>query len=561
MEHGIPLPTKKSKVGCYWIFTPKVGPDGKLARLKDCLVAKGYTQIFGLDYGDTFSLVAKMTSIRLLLSVAVMQDWPRYQLDIKNSFLHGDLQEEVYMEQPPGFVAQGESGLVYKLRKSFYGLKQSPRAWFGRFNAVVKEFGMCQSIANHSVFYRLSGIRCTYLIVYVDDIIIIGNDHDGIKHLKAHLFKHFQTKDMGKFRYFLGIEVAKSKDEISISQRKYALDILEETRLTDCKPVESPMDPNVKLLLGQGVIRRSRKILKIVTRPDISFAVSIVSQFLNAPRDTHWEAALRIVKYIKGAPGKALLYENKGGTEVSCYADANYDGCPFSKRSTSGYCIFFGGNQVSLKSKNQNVVARSSVEAEYCAMANATCELIWIKQLLEELRFCKVSQMKLIRDNQAALHIASNPIFHERTKHIEIDYHFVQEKLLDGLIVTEFLADGFTKSLRGPRLKYIYSKLGAYDVYVPFWIMPTLSSLESFECESCHLGKHTRGVFPKCVNNRVSAPFSLVHTHVWSPSRVCSTLGFQYFVTFSDNYSRSTWLFLMKIVLNYFQYSKTAVLK
>ena len=148
----VSLPPGKSKVGCRWTFTPKVGPDGKLDRLKARLVAKGYTQIFGLDYSDTLSLVAKMTSIRVFLSMAAILDLPQYQLDIKNAFLHGDLQEEVYMEQPPGFIAQGESGPVCKLCKSLYGLKQSPRAWFGRFSFVVKEFGMFPSKADHSVF-------------------------------------------------------------------------------------------------------------------------------------------------------------------------------------------------------------------------------------------------------------------------------------------------------------------------------------------------------------------------------------------------------------------------
>lgn len=478
----VPLPPGKSKVGCRWIFTPKVGPDGNLDRLKARLVAKGYTQIFGLDYGDTFSPVAKMTSIRILLSMAAIRDWPLHQLDIKNAFLHGDLEEEVYMEQPPGFVAQGESGLVCKLKKALYGLKQSPRAWFGRFSSVVKSFGMKQSNADHSVFFRTSGTKNIYLVVYVDDIVITGNDLTGIQELKNHLFRQFQTKDMGKLRYFLGIEVAKSKDGISISQRKYALDILEEAHLTDCKPIDSPMDPNVKLLPNQGEpledqgkYRRlvGRLNYLTVTRPDISFAVSIVSQFLNSPRDTHWEAALRILKYIKGAPGKGLLYENKGNEEVKCYSDASYDGCPFSRRSTSGYCVLLGGNLVSWKSKKQSVVSRSSAEAEYRAMANATCELVWVKRLLKELKFGNVTPMTLICDNQAALHIASNPVFHERTKHIETDCHFVRDKLMDGTIVTKFvvsneqLADVFTKSLRGPRINYMCNKLGAYDIYAP----------------------------------------------------------------------------------------------
>ncbi|GAU27876.1 hypothetical protein TSUD_159700 [Trifolium subterraneum] len=534
----VPLPPGKSLVGCRWVYTVKVGPDGKIDRFKARLVAKGYTQIFGLDYSDTFSPVAKMASVRLFLSIAAIQHWSLHQLDIKNAFLHGDLEEEVYMEQPPGFVAQGESSnMVCRLHRSLYGLKQSPRAWFGRFSTIVQQFGMIRSEADHSVFYRHSVQGCIYLIVYVDDIVITGSDQQGILQLKQYLSNQFQTKDLGKLRYFLGIEVAQSTDGIVISQRKYAMDILEETGLLNAKPVDTPMDPNVKLLPNQGeplsdsgryrrlvgklnyltvtrpdisfavsvvsqflnspcqehmdaVIRilkyikgapgkgRYRRLVGklnylTVTRPDISFAVSVVSQFLNSPCQEHMDAVIRILKYIKGAPGKGLIYEDKGYTQIVGYSDADWAGSPIDRRSTSGYCVLVGGNLISWKSKKQNVVARSSAEAEYRAMALVTCELIWLKQLLKELQFENARPMTLVCDNQAALHIASNPVFHERTKHIEIDCHFVREKIESGDIVTSFvnsndqLADVFTKSLRGPRINYICGKLGAFDLYAP----------------------------------------------------------------------------------------------
>ncbi|RVX06964.1 Retrovirus-related Pol polyprotein from transposon RE2 [Vitis vinifera] len=451
------LPIAVRKVGCRWVYAVKVGPDGQVDRLKARLVAKGYTQVYGSDYGDTFSPVAKIASVRLLLSMAAMCSWPLYQLDIKNAFLHGDLAEEVYMEQPPGFVAQGESGLVCRLRRSLYGLKQSPRAWFSRFSSVVQEFGMLRSTADHSVFYHHNSLgQCIYLVVYVDDIVITGSDQDGIQKLKQHLFTHFQTKDLGKLKYFLGIEIAQSSSGVVLSQRKYALDILEETGMLDCKPVDTPMDPNVKLVPGQGEPLgdpgRYRRL---------------------SPCDSHWDAVIRILRYIKSTPGQGVLYENRGHTQVVGYTDADWAGSPTDRRSTSGYCVFIGGNLISWKSKKQDVVARSSAEAEYRAMALATCELIWLRHLLQELRFGKDEQMKLICDNQAALHIASNPVFHERTKHIEVDCHFIREKIASGCVATSFvnsndqLADIFTKSLRGPRIKYICNKLGAYDVYAP----------------------------------------------------------------------------------------------
>ena len=217
------------------------------------MVAKGHTQIYDSDYYDTFSFVAKMTFVCLLLSVVAMSSWPLYQLDIKNAFFYGDLAEEVYIEQLPGFIAQGESGLVCRLRRSLYGLKQSPRAWFGRFSFVVQEFGMTRSTSGHSVFYHhTSSGQCIYLIVYVGDIVITDNDQDGIRKLKQHLFNHFQTKDFEKLKYFLGIEITQSNSGVVMSQRKYVLDILEETGMLDCKPVDTLMDPNVKLVPGQG---------------------------------------------------------------------------------------------------------------------------------------------------------------------------------------------------------------------------------------------------------------------------------------------------------------------
>ena len=198
----VPCPSGKRPVGCRWVYTVKANPDGTLDRLKARLVAKGYFQIYGVDFSETFSPVAKLSSVRIIISLAATFHWPLYQLDVKNAFLHGDLTDEVYMEQPPGFVAQGESSqLVCKLKKSLYGLKQSPRAWFGRFSLVVTKFGLHRCGVDHSVFYKLSKHGKIWLLVYVDDIIITGDDIQGIKEQKMFLQKKFNTKDLGdRFR-------------------------------------------------------------------------------------------------------------------------------------------------------------------------------------------------------------------------------------------------------------------------------------------------------------------------------------------------------------------------
>ncbi|KAM3291620.1 putative mitochondrial protein like [Capsicum chacoense] len=389
---SVHLPNVKSIVGSRWIYTVKVGSDETVDQLKARLIVKGYTQIYGLDYGDMFSPVTKIASVRLLIPLAAMHHSPLHQLDIKNAFLHGELAEEFYMEQPPGFVAKMESDLVCRLKRSLYGLKQSPRAWFDRFSSVPQQFGMCQSKADHSVFYRYnSPAKNIFLVVYVDNIVITGNDPEGTSQLKQHLFSHFQTKDLGKLKYILGIEVAQSKTSIAILLRNYALDILEESCMLNCKPIDTPMDPNIKLVPGQGEPlkdpgRYRRLVGKLnyltITRPDISLAVSVVSQFLQDPCKDHWDAVIRILKYIKKAPRQGLLYKDKGHTDIVGYSDADWAGSPSDKRSTSGYCVMIGSNLISWNSKKQDVVARSSVEAKYRAMALATCEFIWLKQLL-----------------------------------------------------------------------------------------------------------------------------------------------------------------------------------
>ncbi|GJU37419.1 putative RNA-directed DNA polymerase [Tanacetum coccineum] len=360
-------------VGCRWVFTIKMNSDGSIDRYKARLVAKGYTQTYGIDYEETFAPVAKINTIRILISLAANQEWPLHQFDVKNAFLNGNLEEEVYMELPPG-VMNSEKGKVCKLKKALYGLKQSPRAWFGRFTKSMKAFGYRQSNSDHTLFVKRKAGKLTALIVYVDDMVVTGDDTEEIEALKNYLSQEFEMKDLGQLKYFLGIEVARSIQGISMSQRKYTLDLLAETGMLDCKPVDTPIEANHQLGMfpnqspcDKGRYQRlvGRLIYLSHTRPDIAYAISVVSQFMHNPSKDHMKAVFRILRYLKKSPGKGLLFKKGGNMEVMGYTDADWAGNAVNMRSTSGYFMFVCGNLVTFRSKKQKVVARSSAESKF----------------------------------------------------------------------------------------------------------------------------------------------------------------------------------------------------
>lgn len=476
------LPKGKKTVGCKWVFTVKCKADGSIDRYKARLVAKGYTQAYGIDYEETFAPVAKMNTIRVLLSIAVNLDWQLHQLDVKNAFLNGELSEEVYMDSPPGWE-ESFRGKVCKLRRSLYGLKQSPRAWFERFTGTVKKYGYLQCQADHTLFTKHSSSgSITMLIVYVDDIVLTGNDDKEIQQLKSFLAREFEIKDLGNLKYFLGMEVARSKKGICINQRKYVLDLLKETGMTNCKPAETPMDLSTKLgsFLDSAPVdkaRYQRLVGKLIylshTRPDIAFSVSLVSQFMNNPNEEHWGAVLRILRYLKMTPGQGIYFKKSEDRSIRVFTDADWAGSVVDRRSTTGYCTYVWGNLVTWRSKKQNVVSRSSAEAEFRAMAHGLCEGMWLQRLLSEIKAPMLKPMELFCDNQAAISIAKNPVYHDRTKHVEIDRHFIKEKLEDGVIKLSYIptgsqvADVFTKALSRASFDVLCSKLGTSNIYRP----------------------------------------------------------------------------------------------
>jgi Reverse transcriptase (RNA-dependent DNA polymerase) len=479
MWNIVPRPSEKNTVGCKWVYSLKHTPEGKVDRFKARLVANNYTQTYGVDYEETFAPVAKMNTVRTLISCAVNFGWDLCQLDVKNVFLRGDLKEEVYMEIPPNFANEQLKGKVCRLKRSLYGLKQSSRAWFDRFSMTMKKLGYQQSNIDHTIFIQWKGEKICILVVYVDDIVLMGNDPVEMKRFKASLAKEFEMKDLGELRYFLGIEVVRSKKGVILSQQKYVLDLQSDTGMLGCRPVNTQIDPNHKLSeeIGDQVEKGQyqRLVGKLIylthTRPNISYAVRMVSRYMHDPRVSHQETVYRILRYLKGCSGKMVFFGKKRHMRVEVYTDADWVGCLDDRKSTSGYCAFVGGNLVSWRSKKQNVVARSTAEAEYRAMAHGVSEGLWLRRLLLELGLFEDKPIMLYCYNKAAINIANNLIKHDRTKHVEINRHFIKDKLDEGIMYMSFvrtkeqIADVFTKRLSITNFSNVIDKMSMINIY------------------------------------------------------------------------------------------------
>ncbi|GKB64405.1 putative reverse transcriptase domain-containing protein [Tanacetum coccineum] len=444
----------------------------------------------GIDFHETFSPVIKSTTIRVVLSLAVTNNWPPRQLDIQNAFLHGNLKEQVYMKQPPAFIDPQRPNHVCLLHKSLYGLKQAPRAWFERLSKALFDLGFKGSKTDPSLFIYSRGDTLLYILVYVDDIIVTGNNKGTIDNIICQLGSAFALKDLGPLNYFLGIEIVPHVSGILLSQKKYILELLQSAGLSNCNPVSSPMVTSSSLSLDDSTAfsnpvkyRQVVGSLQYVTlsRPDIAFAVNKVCQYMHAPTENHWSAVKRILRYLHGTVEHGMLIRRSSGstlqaftdvlwkgnpdTSLEAFSDADWAGDSDDRRSTGGFAIYLGSNLISWTARKQRTVSRSSTEAEYKALADTVAELTWLQALLHELGIRSSSTPILWCDNLGATYLSANPIFRARTKHVEIDYHFVREKVAQGdlrvqhISTHDQIADIFTKPLPTPRFLFLRSKL------------------------------------------------------------------------------------------------------
>uniref|UniRef100_A0A2N9FVX2 Integrase catalytic domain-containing protein n=1 Tax=Fagus sylvatica TaxID=28930 RepID=A0A2N9FVX2_FAGSY len=471
----VPPPPNHNVVGCKWVYKLKTHSDGSIARYKARLVAKGFHQQQGVDFDETFSPVIKPPTVRMVLSLAVSLNWPLRQLDVSNAFLHGILKEEVYMSQPQGYIDPQHPHYVCKLHKSIYGLKQAPRAWFERFTGQLLQFGFAASTADSSLFIYRTKTTIAYLLLYVDDIVLTSNTPTFLDHLIHHLRLVFDLKDLGPLNYFLGIQVTRDSTGLHLSQAKYATTLLHKHQMLHTKLISTPCIPNTRLSLHDGTKLHDPHAYRSLvgalhyltfTRPDLSFAVHQVCQYMASPTSVHLMAAKRILRYLKGTLHLGISFK-PGPLTLSAFTDADWTGDPDDRRSTSGLLVYLGPNPITWSANKQLTVSRSSTESEYRALALASAELCWFRTLLKDLGVFISAAPILWCDNISALAIASNPVFHARTKHIEVDFHFVRERVLRKDLAVKFvstldqLADIFTKSLPPHRFLALRSHLMA----------------------------------------------------------------------------------------------------
>ncbi len=460
-----PLPQGKQAVGGRWVYAVKESADGTLTH-KARYVAKGYSQIKDVDYFETYAPTTKMTSVRVLMQLAAQLDLVVHQLDVKTAYLNSPIDCEIYLEQAEGYEIEGENNekLVYKLNKSLYGLKQSGRNWNSVLNDELIEIGFKQSLADPCMYVKHDGKNIVIILIWVDDILVASSSTSMLDNVKVMLSKKFKMKDLGVISRFLGIDFKVKPGNITMSQESYLKKVLERFGMADCKPKSLPSEQ--KLTFSEKAEpfdpkRYSEAIGSLIyamtcTRPDISWIVTKLAQFAQRPTIDHWTALKHVFRYLKGTLDYKLCFQKcENDLKLTGFSDADWGGAE-DRKSTSGYCFMLNksGAAISWRSKKQPTVALSTCEAEYIATTIATQEAKFLTQLLDEIDVQKTVQpVELFVDNQGTIALAKDPIRNQRSKHIDIKYHFIRSEIKNGSIAVYYVpsednvADVFTKPM------------------------------------------------------------------------------------------------------------------
>ncbi|PNY07765.1 putative copia-type polyprotein [Trifolium pratense] len=476
----VELPKGEKAVGVKWIYKTKVNEKGEIDKFKARLVAKGYTQKYGIDYSEVFAPVARHDTIRMVIALAALNNWTVFQLDVKSAFLHGELVEQVFVEQPPGYVKKESKHMVYKLKRALYGLKQAPRAWYSRIDAYFSQTGFHKCPYEHTLYIK-TGEKGNFLIVclYVDDLIFTGNDECLFKEFKQSMMKEFEMTDLGMMKYFLGIEVVQSAAGIFICQKKYAQEVLERFKMDDCNPVQIPIVPGTKLTRDVEGTKIDNTYYKqmvgslmyiTATRPDLTYAVSLISRYMESPTELHHQVVKKILRYLKGTVNYGLFYKKSEINELVGFSDSDYAGDLDDRKSTSGYVFLLSGAAVSWSSKKQPVVTLSTTEAEFIAAASCVCQGIWLRRILEEVKHTQQGPLMLFCDNSSTIKLSKNPVLHGRSKHIDVRFHFLRDLTKEEVVKLcycrsdEQIADIFTKPLKVDSFMKLRALLGMCSI-------------------------------------------------------------------------------------------------
>ncbi|KAJ9684091.1 hypothetical protein PVL29_016537 [Vitis rotundifolia] len=459
----VDLPPGAKTIGCKWIFKRKLKQDGSIEKYKARLVAKGFKQRKDVDYFDTFAPMTRIASIRVLIALASIHNLVVHQMDVKTAFLNGDLEEEIYMDQPESCVVPGKEKKVCKLVKSLYGLKQAPKQWHNKFDHVLVTNGYSINDADKCIYSKYEDNTCVVICLYVDDMLIFGTNLEVVCETKKFLGSKFDMKDLGEAEVILGIKIIRTPNGLKLSQEHYVEKILRKFEHFDCKPVSTPYDPSLQLKKNRELsvaqieyaqILGSLMYLMNYTRPDIAYAVGRLSRYTQSPNQDHWTAIRRVLKYLRGTINYGLCFSGFPSV-LEGFSDANWISDSDEMKSTSGYVFILGGSAVSWRSAKQTCITRSTMEAEFIALEKASSEAEWLRNLLADIPLWTrpAPSVSMRCDSQAAIAKAKSKIFNGKNRHIRLRHNIVRQLLETGVISLEFvrselnLADPLTKPL------------------------------------------------------------------------------------------------------------------
>ncbi|VVT49811.1 uncharacterized protein SAPINGB_P002455 [Magnusiomyces paraingens] len=472
----VDLPPGRKAINSKWVFKVKRKADGSIERYKARLVCIGFSQVEGIDYTETFAPVVRYETVRIVLAIAAQFGFQVHHMDVETAFLNGDLKEDIYMRQPKGFVVKGQESKVCHLKKSLYGLKQAPLCWNEKIHGALVKLGFIRNESDYGVYTKGSGSTMVIIALYVDDLLISGNSSEVIAKTKSSLSSMFKMKDLGPVEQFLGMRVKQSPYHITVDVSRYIFDVLEEFGMQNCSSVKTPLPTRDLSDFSESDSATDASMYRSIigkliyaancARPDLAVAVSFLCRYMQSPKSIHMEAAKHTLRYLKGTAELGLEYRAQKVYKLVGYSDADYAQDKQDRKSFTGYVFILSGGPITWACRKQVSPASSSVESEYMSLSDASKECFWINQLLSLCKIPVPLPVTMFEDNQGCIALAQNPVFHRRTKHIDVRYHVVRHYIRSGVIHLEYLdtqvmlADMFTKNLGRVKFETLRGLLG-----------------------------------------------------------------------------------------------------